>query len=439
MVVELNFLCLDCLMPETGYKVGIGDNAGKDLSEIFKSGSGGSVVTHYKTSDLLDLNTKFKPIGSGIALRPPEKQTGYTIANGTDLCDLFAMEDDPKEIFYIKRNVTESNDYFTAINGQLTFTTNANVEFVLVGGGGAGGEGNITNNQTSYGGGGGGGGLVSLKQYSVSESDNILYSIGIGGNQTIGGNTTLSINTNNIIASGGNVGNNAIGGVGGAVGTEVSGSYDAFFANCTKYEGGRGGSANQSNFFGSESTAHSNQYIRDNCVIPDIYGFTQISSELYNNTIYKFSGGGTGGLYSAAFYSAFEPTTPEKFYGGFSAKYGISGSYNLREPSLNALYSTEYNFAIPMSNFTCFYKHDATNLYEIKRGYDKIIVNNSTERSIASSDYPICDYLAGDAPPDSYGSGGGGGSNKIVYRDDGSTIDYTQGGNGADGVIAVII
>jgi hypothetical protein len=175
---------------QTGYKVGIGDNVGKDLSDIFKSGSGGSVVTNYKTSDLLDLNTKFQPISLGIAPRPNNKKTGYKISDERDLCDLFAMEGDlPYEtncVRIVGNTLTfERGDYTVQNPPYIEFLQNATIEVTVIGGGGGGNLGALKVGggvlDVCSGGAGGGGGTIVSNVNAVT-GNRFIATIGAGAN-----------------------------------------------------------------------------------------------------------------------------------------------------------------------------------------------------------------------------------------------------------------
>ena len=209
-------------MVVTGFKVNNKNYTDKDLGYIFVAGKS-NITTNFSTING-DIGTQFKAINTTIGTRDTKYNTGYQVGK-LDLCNKFAMEHDPIEhdpieIYYIKNNTNEDNNYFNTQNNKIIFKKNCNVDFIVVGGGGSGGTG-VVNTSTiiwpeynGLGGGGSGGGIVSLQQYSVSPSLNILYSIGIGGKGSIndkngnkldgtqdfesesGTQTTLNIGTN---------------------------------------------------------------------------------------------------------------------------------------------------------------------------------------------------------------------------------------------------
>lgn len=247
----------------TGYKVGIGVNAGKDLSEIFHAGTS-SVVTNYKISNLTDISNQFQPIGSGIAVpRPDNKKTGYKIANGTDLCDLFTMNDDVYETNCLKINgnvLTFERVDYTFPKPYIKFLQPATVNVTLIGGGGGGnmGDGIVTQfNLFSgcSGGGGGGGGKIIASNLQVTQNEQFDITIGTGagtnflkGSGIDGGVSRFYSSITTDLT--------AFGGIGGGTSTSTSltplqkmckggaggvSSFTTNVVNVTQYAGGDGG------------------------------------------------------------------------------------------------------------------------------------------------------------------------------------------------------
>lgn len=174
----------------TGFKVNNGNYTNKDLSEIFKAGTS-SIVTNYKTSILTDIGGQFQPINVPIP-RPFNKQTGYKIANGTDLCDLFAMDGDAiYETNCIPAKINGNTltfdriDYLNGASPYIKFLQPATINVTLIGGGGGGnmGYGTVTIMDLlsgCSGGGGGGGGTIIASNLEVGQNEQFDITIGYG-------------------------------------------------------------------------------------------------------------------------------------------------------------------------------------------------------------------------------------------------------------------
>ncbi len=158
--------------------------------------------------------TKFYVIG-GFCTPPPESSSGDpTVTNYT----------------------TGSGNFTASIDGTHIFR--------LIGGGGGGGDGGTGSNNSS---GGGGGGEFLEVTLTLTNGDNVAYSVGAGGsggldaNGSAGGNTTVTYAGTTYTANGGGGGlaggNGGTGGSGGTGGGGVGGTPEPTTTN----DGGNGG------------------------------------------------------------------------------------------------------------------------------------------------------------------------------------------------------
>jgi hypothetical protein len=179
----------------TGYKIA----DGRDLSDIFQSGST-SITTYYETADGTDLGQLFMGGNSGYI-------TNYETADGTDLGQIFERKlpftvtgaqiygttaQDPSGFRYCYAIFTDTSNSYKSATVQQDFTS---ISITCVGGGGGGGG---SSDQSAAGGGGGGAvqkvDLIEIPTGTVYEI--IVGAGGAGGDYTInsgaGGNGLIS-------------------------------------------------------------------------------------------------------------------------------------------------------------------------------------------------------------------------------------------------------
>lgn len=185
------------------------------------------------------------------------------MARGLPTTGTIKLTDVMKAFNYQSTNVISTSTYTSGSGTSATAPTGACWCLIQLYGGGGGGAG-YNAILAEYG--GGGGAYSSIKIPVVAGVTNFAYAVGAGGaggsgaNGSIGGDTTVTLNNDVILADGGQAGKWGVAGIGGIVDTVLNQTLDGFSgagATGTTSGGGNDGSGAASGGAGSTGAAGS--------------------------------------------------------------------------------------------------------------------------------------------------------------------------------------
>jgi hypothetical protein len=424
--------------PTTNYIV-----EGADLATIFMPLEFGDPIgydTSYNVSGYGDLSTIFASLSSGISIG---YDTNYIVNGIGDLSTIFASYN--SKAYYITNPNTYISYTYQFINGynvltftvpyasgliyktgtcDVIFTNDLTINCIVVGGGGSGGASYGLQNGAATGG-GGAGGEINIGMKGINAGGTYSLQVGSGGTiYTNPGQDGIESFFKNIIASGGNQGENAntLGipgaggisinggnggdGVEGAYKTNVYGtagdnsSYNSYTTEYgTTYALGGGG--------GSGACTTTNQVYYGNGYGGDGNGGARGNYSVYNNNsdgVSYGSGGGSGGAINTGTLS--------------SASGGLGG------PGLVILYWPLFTVSNTDSSY---YSYTYSNGYCVLT----FLNPNSSETTVTNT-ITFNQYVS-NVNMVVVGGGGGGGDN---YLKNSNFTYYYGGGGGAGGSVS---